>query len=334
MATSVLCRILSVLLLVSATSVCADPQPNLSGNAPVRDLSFQGGERKVSFSLQNPRLPDVMAELSRHSGLSIVADAYGPDYPVRELNIVEVPLSVAVRELASLYEREAFVTDGVIVMRHRFWATHIRRPVVDPTLPKPVSAGELTLKEMNGTRTLAGSVKNTTVGVVCRQVTQSTGVKFSAQPPLLERPVSIFAADLTTTQLAGAIGELFNGSAEVTIKQSREQREREDALDRQMQDTRSPSRKVSDELRAELAKLLTPEDLQVLKSGQRAPIPVERLPAKVRKFAENYARMRASEKLADFQIDWNKDISVVFSPDAREMIGVDAFLTDGGLIHF
>lgn len=107
-------KILAFILCLSGQSLAQ----SFSGTHP---RSEKQGEPIVSLELQNARLSDAVGFLGAKYKINILADAYLDDHIVPLLSVKEVPLSVTITNIASLFRREAIMVNGVIVLRHRQW---------------------------------------------------------------------------------------------------------------------------------------------------------------------------------------------------------------------
>jgi hypothetical protein len=111
-------RMMAILALLSAfpgVSLAQTPPP--AKESPPEPL--------VTLELKQASLADVVEALGKRYRLNILADAYLNDLTLPHVKVEQVPLGMAVSRLASLYQRQVFSRNGVLVLRHHRW--HLRR---------------------------------------------------------------------------------------------------------------------------------------------------------------------------------------------------------------
>lgn len=333
--------IASLGILTGQPSPAAAAPPTLAPSSSLRsELKADLADRKITLHLKSVSLPDVIAHLASETGLPVLADAFPDDPVVVGINVEGVPLAEAVQQVSRLYSRDAFIVDGVLVLRHSNWTVKSR--YVNPIFRwhRSAGAGRLMMASnaQDGARAVQGALSNIRAGALADEVGRVLQIPFSVQRPLTDRRVSLDAAAITPTRLAGALVILLNASPAITISQTKEQQAGEEALYRQALDTRSKDDKLSDELKQDLAKLLTPEQVRAVANGERVDIPFSGLPPQVRERANRYLDLRWSLvtngtlMLGENTLERSREFGLILT--RYPLVGISGFFEDGGRFAF
>jgi type II secretory pathway component GspD/PulD (secretin) len=284
------------------------------------------GDQPVSIDLPNARIAQVVEALGKAHRINVVADGYSDDARI-SVKMTDVPLRVAFPQLAGLYERQADIVNGVVVLRHRNWfqrpeqekfsAKHYRlrwndrgriavRPSAEVAHATPASAASANLGATPAVD--SGSVPARAIDVevtaapladVARQIAASTGWIVTLEPALRNRRLSASLHRVTPGQALEAITYLMNAQQEVRIAQSRAQKEQEAEMLAQYADQRPEWLKRSDALKQDLLTLLTPEQRAALDTDQTVSLAFNGLPAAVRGRAQDYINLLAVQGKID-----------------------------------
>jgi len=334
----------SGLMLLAISPVPGNPSSASSEGQPTvlageSKLKTRLGDRPMSIELKDARLPDVVKLLSQGTGLSVLADAYPDDATVPALSISKAPVSIVVEQLSRVFEREALLIGDVLVLRHRLWYLkhHYTSPLYTWNL-SPQGHGRLSPGGEQGLSTLTGSLAYVSAQELGRQVSRVGKQRFTVHQPLAARRVHLQCAGLTVPALAEALSALLNGSPDIALRQTDEQKRSEEERLVAHQQQVPEDRKISDELKDELAKILSPEQRAALANRQAVDFPFDQLPPRVRDKAQKYARIRwekVSKALGDGKVlDQNKNMSLNLRPEPFLGLGVDGYLDDGTKIGF
>ncbi len=330
-------------ITASVAVVCAglggaDQRPTIAAPDPPPQLRLP--DRKVTFQLAMARLPDVLSVLVGETGMAALADAYPDDATAPVLNVEGVPLEVAVRQLARLYRREVSVVDHVLVFRDATWFTRLREP--NPLFKwrtPPSGWGQVDVFQEAGEPTgLVAEVRDISVRLLALRVARLLKREFAVDASIADRRVSLSATKITPTSLAGALEFLLNGSAGITLRQTRDQRSSEDAQYLKAQDDRSAEQKLSDELKKDLARILKPEQQQALHENRSVEVPFDELPPDVRRRAERYADQKWTRVAATLDkvgaLDRSRGLTLSIRPEPFLKLNVQGVLSDGTSIAF
>jgi len=321
------------------------------------------GERLVSLDLPNARLAQVVEALGKTHGINIVADAYSDDMRV-SVKVTDIPLRMALPQLASLYERRAQIVNGIVVLRHQDW---FRRPEQEKFSTKHYQLrwkdqGKVTV------RTAAQGISGTTastvatlglaaranlsatlavtpgaaaapvqlmdvdataapLGAVTQPLAAQAGWSIFLEPTLQNRRVSVSLRRVTPGQALEALTLLLNARQEVRVSQSDEQKQQEADLLARYADERPDWLKKSDALKEDLMALLTPEQRASLDNNEVVPLALDSLSPAARARAQDYINVLAGN--SKINLDQFKTFMLEIRPEPG--LAVNAWgVTDNG----
>jgi hypothetical protein len=279
----------------ASVPAAAPPPTAVSPAAPTvsgRTLIGRISDRKMTLHLNDARLADVMAALAHETGLSVLSDAYPNDPRVPSVTIEQVPLYIAVERLSDLFQREPLLVGRVLVLRSKSWPIQGRKSPGAKWQSPAAGLGTLALSQsVDGTPALYGAVSNTAPDILAAEVSQVMHQPFIFDIPATERRVSLNAYRVTPLELAGGLQVLLNGTVAITISQTDEQRAREAALAKEMDDPRPRDVKASDELMDSLKGVLSPDQERDYAQGKEVDIPISDLPTNLQQMATDYANL-------------------------------------------
>jgi hypothetical protein len=222
-------------------------------------------EPMVSMGLQNARLSDAVELLGAKYKINIVADAYLDDHIVPSLSVKEVPLSATIKNIASLFRRDAIQVNGVIVLRHRQWylrsqseqeyarqfranwnddgIVSVERVDPLPSPGKPVKKTASTAKSGMEYPTWLpprfnhASVKNAALRSFMGKFASCTGWEVSYENRIATRRINAKLHHVTPGQTLEALSVLFNTTQRVSLVQGKELKQLEAALSETAMDT-------------------------------------------------------------------------------------------------
>jgi hypothetical protein len=340
--------LLCAVVLSKCASVAApkgatgEDEPRAAGratNPPQRSI-LHGGPLEMNLSMA--RLPDVMRELASGRQLAIVADAYSDDPTLPRIQVDGVPERLALPQIARLYEREMLEIDGVLVLRHRAWV--VKDWAESRLFPWRYSATgrvhELGRLPDPGTPRVRCAIEEVGLPELSRLLRRETGITLTFPSVLSAMRVSVAANRISVTQLAAALGDLIVATPSVSISRTPEQAGKLEALHRDASDPRSERQRASDELKQEIAAVLTPEEFAKLAAFQEVNVDIGRLSPAGRRKALAYldtcwARIQAvSPDLQGQGLDPRRGVSLNVQPISSLAVGVNTFKLDGTPVAF
>jgi hypothetical protein len=288
------------------------------------------------------RLPDVLRALAQKCGLAIVADSYSDDPTVPRLRVQPVPERVAVPQLASLFRRRVLEVDGVLLLRHEQWLTKANVSSRLYPWPHPPTGQRREIARLidPGTPRVRCMVDEVGLPELSQSLRREASVSLSIPGTLAGMRVSIAAQSISVTQLAGAIGDLIVATPGVSISRSLTQSEYLRSAYAEAVDPRSPRERTSDELKDELAGVLTPEERGRLAAFQSVAVDISRLSPSARRKALNYAEscwaeIQESDPTAQGQaLDLRRGVKLNLHPISSLALGVHTFKLDGTRVGF
>lgn len=279
----------------------------------------------VSLELQNARLSDAVELLGTKYKINIMADAYLDDHIVPSLSVKEAPLSVTIAGIASLFRREAIITNGVIVLRHRQWylrsqseqeyARQFRADWkdngivsvdrIDPLPPsvKPVVSSNTVRQDKENRagfpawlppRLIKVAAKDASLKSLLERFAACTGWEVSYDRRMATRRVTARLNQATPGQTLEAVSILLNTTQKVSLEQGKELKQLEAALASEIMDTRTELETMSDSLKPELMEMMTQEQKEAYMRGEIVEFPLETMSPEMRQRSLKYIQTALS----------------------------------------
>ena len=287
-----------------------------SGQAPAaleakQEAAPPAAEKLISIDVKNARFDDAMLALAKQGHFNFVSDSYYSEEALPRIQIDAVPVSVAMKKLAELYERKIVSINGVFVLSHRKGLILLGRDEISRTQYEStwLTEGQCSIKPLAkirvGTASLEIKLEMTLPPFVAIEANATPALNFVRKlsaacdwPVLLDskqnlgdRRLSAYFEQTTPGQAAEALTVLFHAGQRVVIAQSDAQVKQDAALFAKMTDQRSPRNKSSDLLLPQIMKRLTKAQLDSYNKGEQVEIPVASLPADLQKVAMEYVAL-------------------------------------------
>jgi hypothetical protein len=314
------------------------------GGAGSAVLRGRLGERPVSFRISAPaRFPAVVAAIAAETGLAVLADAFSDEPGFGDLAMENVPLDIAVTQLAGLFQREIHVVGDMLVLRHRLWSIRKGRSItMNPEVPWLTPAtgrGELARDGEGLPRRVRAEVQEISAEFLARRLGTALNGPFAIDPELGFRRVTLVGRQLTAAEVGGGLEILFNAATTVRVRQTGENLEAEAALAGVVSDQRTPEQKLTDELRTVVERALSDEQRAALAAGDDVFVAPEQIPVAARGLAHRLAETRWEMILSNLPelgargFDWSRGFSLRLLGRQRG-VGIRGHLLDGEDVTF
>ncbi|MES2459362.1 MAG: hypothetical protein V4671_02175 [Armatimonadota bacterium] len=311
----------------------------------------------VTLNLKTASLSDVIRILGAEFKIPILADSFLGDPAVADLTMAAVPAEKALQIIAEKFDRTLEWIGPVAVLRHKRWYSQHRsdndyRRQLRENVPPPGSVTVRAVDPEGETKPMglpprrprfALPPKHVSV-IADRAAVGETLTEFSSvsqqitttTPPFTERRVTAHLSNVTPNEFLAAMSYLLDLIQQVNLTEGEAQKERATLLAEEAADTRPEDRKVSDELKDKLLKLLSP-DQRAAAGGKETPFPVQSLPPALKDLALKYIGLRVkylSDSLPGMNASQFGGFSVVLLPPPSIGVGIDGVLPDGTHVGF
>jgi len=262
-----------------------------------------------SLDLKDANVADVVKYLGETYRINILADSYADDPRLRRVQIQQVPRDIALAKLAELYDRTVLHADHIVVFRHRKWFMRHKQETfsMENYGIRWQDQGQVSLKALEPVevkQALSSQPQNAEQSApvqwiylkvdraplkeVATVVSDQTGWVLRLESSMEARRITAYIERATVSQFLEALSTLLNARPEVTLNQSEAQKKLEAELEAKALDTRRHVDKLSDALKAELMKILTPEQQKQAALGQSVLFSIDHLPESIRSKAIEY----------------------------------------------
>lgn len=252
----------------------------------------------LSLDLKDASFADVVKYVGETYRLNLLADSYADDPRLRRVQIQQVPRDVALAKLAELYDRTILLSDEIIVFRHKKW---FMRPKQEAFSAENYGVhwqdgGRISLKVLEpvdgqaseSSPWMALKIDRAPLKDVAAMTSSQVGWVLRLQSSFETRRITAHIERARVSRFLEALTLLLHARQEITLSQSEAQKKLEAELEAQALDTRRPVDKLSDALKAELMKILTPEQQKQVEAGKSVLFSIHDLPETIQSKAIEY----------------------------------------------
>jgi hypothetical protein len=260
----------------------------------------------LSLDLKEASFADVVKYLGAMYRLNFVADSFADDPRLRRVQIQQVPRDIALAQLAELFDRTILLSDGIVVFRHKKWFMRSKQETfsAENYEVRWQEEGTISLKVLEHVegQTSESSprvsliIDRAPLKKVAAVISAQTGWVLRLQDTFETRRVTAHLESIRTSHFLEALTVLLNARQEIVLNQSETQKKQEAELEAQALDTRRPVDKLSDALKAELMRIMTPEQQKQIGEGKSLLFSISELPDSIRSKAIEYV-FACSEEL-------------------------------------
>jgi hypothetical protein len=294
-------------------------------------------KKRADFEIKYNRGWGILESLSQEYGFDYIIDGYS-DESGMPFSVRNASEENAVGLFSSLFQRDFVIIDGIYVFRHVKGAGRTLEELRHRSLYPcdwPIS-GKISVKKIPASQKLALPrvdmiADAITFALAAQAFSKELGWKIRIDPELAERRFFARIRQAAPSQIIEVMMVLLQGNQQVTISQSPEQKIADRKAAEDAMDQRSTRAKGSDKIRADLEKLLTPEQFAQLDKGTEVALSVKNLPAGLKTRVIDYIRSNTPSN-SNADLSRMQEFEIVFLPlpmAPTGVFGVNGFTTEG-----
>ena len=288
--------VLALTMIFSLNQTCVSAQSNNLENKLTLSVASQQQKEalKISLSKSEMALPEILKELNQKYNLNFIFDVYTSEIFPRGIKIESLTIPQAMQLIASVYNRKIIFINGIYILRSPNWAKQAQYQEEIATGKRPAQAidqwpdaGSVTVERHDAPENLDLPLPAKDISVRAERVSATRFMselmakslwRVRTDPSIKDRRFSVFVSHVAPGILIEDIGYLLNAGPEITLRPTPLNLALlEDEQSELPEDWRKRKR-LSDKIKGDLEKLLTPADKERIAQGDFAAIPVNKMP--------------------------------------------------------